>query len=508
MPTTNHPDYSAAVTSDHRRKLGQFFTPEQVAAFLCRWVLEHTDEVLDPAFGLGAFYQAARQVKPQARFRGFEVDATILEHFQSSHRSDSALSLIQADYLTTWGATHQAIVCNPPYLRFQHFLNREEVFATFQRRLGLRLSGYTNCASAFLLKSLSELAAGGRLAYLMPLEFLNTGYGTLVKEQLLQKGRLKALIRLEAEKEIFPDAITSLGIILVANDGQEEPVRFYSVNKVAELPGVLASVPKRTIPAAELSPAQKWLRYFDDAPDHTAHPDLVPVSLYGSFSRGIATGANEFFVLSPSKARGLKLPSAVLSKCITRSALVQGSVFTAEDMERLEADDAEVLLLNVNGETSRPVREYLQHGEQQGFHKRYLTKMRRPWFKTEQRPPAPLLFGVFSRNKFKVVRNLSGALNLTCFHGFYPNLVGQEVVDQLFLYFQSQAARQILFQSMRRYGDGLDKFEPNDLNAALAPSPAWFAAFPATLVKQGLQACRQGHPLPAEVEACFGQLLS
>jgi adenine-specific DNA-methyltransferase len=508
MSERTYSSYKTSTSEEHRRQHGQFFTPEAVAAFMCQWVLDgHPNEVVDPAFGLGAFYKAARKLKADVRFRGFEVDALVLDHFRRHEREQTALTLTQGDYLLCWGAAAEAIVCNPPYLRFQHFKNREEVFRAFQQRLGLRLSGYTNCASAFLLKSLSELKAGGRLAYIMPLEFLNTGYGTLVKQQLLHRGRLKALLRLEAEQEVFPDAITSIGIVLVANDSKEEPVRFYSVRRLEDLSGVLASPPQRAIPCGELAAAEKWLRFFDDGPDIGPNPHLVRLADYGTFSRGIATGANEFFVLSPSKARSLRLPESVLAKCITRSSQVQGSVFTDEDMAALEAEDAEIFLLRVNGQMSGPVHDYLRYGEQQQYHLRYLTKTRRPWFKTEHRTPAPLLFGVFSRSKFKVVRNRSSALNLTCFHGFYPNLFGEPLVDKLFLYFQSQAARQILFQSMRRYGDGLDKFEPNDLNAALAPSAAWFAKISPEEVRTGLEACCRGEGLPVELERCFQELL-
>ena len=62
----------------------------------------------------------------------------------------------------SWGCEHQSIVCNPPYMRFQHFRNRDAVLNAFSENLGLRLSGYTNTASAFLigLTQLSAFASG------------------------------------------------------------------------------------------------------------------------------------------------------------------------------------------------------------------------------------------------------------------------------------------------------------------------------------------------------------
>jgi adenine-specific DNA-methyltransferase len=261
------------------------------------------------------------------------------------------------------------------------------------------------------------------------------------------------------------------------------------------------------LPNADLKPDDKWLKYFDLRPSPVLTKDLVAVNTYGSFSRGIATGANEFFAISASKAAQHNLPRSLFLRSVTKSAQIKKPVFTDDDFDLLEKSDAPVLLLNLNGCISGPARDYIEYGVRQGFHLRYLTKARNPWYKLERRVPAPLLFGVFSRDGFNVVRNKSSALNLTCYHGFNPNLFGRDHVDELFLYFQSRAARRLLELNMRRYGEGLDKFEPNDLNRALAPSPGWFSRLPPRLIQQGMEECENGEVLPEEIEQCFDTLM-
>jgi len=173
----------------------------------------------------------------------------------------------------------------------------------------------------------------------------------------------------------------------------------------------------------------------------------------------------------------------------------------------LVKSDARVFVLNINGKIPPPVEQYIQYGEEKGYHQRYLTMVRNPWYRLEHRVPAPLLFGVFSRDGFKVIRNYSDAINLTCYHGFYPNLFGQQFVDRLFLYFQSRTARAILRLSMRQYGDNLDKFEPNDLNGAFAPSPDYLAAISLEMVNESMERCAKGLPLAVEVEQMFEALI-
>ena len=474
--------YRSVVELDHRQKYGQFFTPPSVAKFMCRWLLEQgARKLCDPAFGLGAFYLAARELNSAIIFTGIEKDATVLAHFRKDYLNcDNSLQLINADYFSIWDLKHVAIVCNPPYMRFQYFTDRQLVITKIQKHLGQRMSGYSNIASAFLLKSLHELAPHGCLAYLMPLEFLNTGYGETVKRVLLDKG-LKALLRIEPEGEVFPDVITSIGIILVSDDGKYEPVKFCTVQMLDQLEGSLSDLPCTSLQREELNPTDKWLRHFEQ-PTTVDLRALRPLSLYGSFSRGIATGANEFFLLSKSVAARWELPTSILHSCISRSSQIKQPLITDTDIERLIENDERILLADLSMSQDEAVKRYINFGERQGFDKRYLTRMRKPWFKLENRQPAPILFGVFSRNGFKVIRNQSRAVSLTCFHCFYPNLFGAKFVEHLFLYFYSSAGQQILSREVRKYGDKLDKFEPHDLNNALVPSPEWFGRISEDLV--------------------------
>ena len=145
---------------------------------------------------------------------------------------------------------------------FQKFIGRDSVFRAFVDNLGLKLSGYTNTASAFLLKSLSELNGEGRLAYIMPLEFLNTGYGTIVKKRLIESGHLVAIINLKCEKDIFPDAITSVGIILYDACRSYSHVDFHIAGSISSLENVLESEPTTRVALERLNPESKWLSYF------------------------------------------------------------------------------------------------------------------------------------------------------------------------------------------------------------------------------------------------------
>lgn len=499
-------EYARHVEDGHRKSFGQFFTRPDIAGFMADWVLASGNKSLfDPAFGLGVF----REVVPRdagIEFSACEVDPAIIEFWERQTGERSGFVTV-GDYLHCWGRKHPNIVCNPPYMRFQKFLNRDTVSRAFQRHLGIRLSGYTNTASAFLLKSLSELGASGRLAYIMPLEFLNTGYGLLVKKRLIESGHLFAIISLGCEKDIFPEATTSVGIILCDAAARHASVRFYSVKSVAELEAFDGIEPVMDIPFGKLDPECKWLPLFQERKFEADAARTTTLDLFGRFSRGIATGANEFFVLRPSTANEKGLDEKLeCVPCITRSSQIRKPVFGATDYNCLHDADKPVLLFTVGTTHSKAAEKYIRFGEESGFNKRFLTGNRKPWYKTEKRNASPLLLGVFSRGGYKVVLNKSRALNLTCFHGFRPNLFGHRYLEHLFLYLLSETGREIISLSMRKYGDSLDKFEPNDLNGALVPSPAFFSSMPAGKVSEAVKAVEETGQLPQWVEDLFAPL--
>lgn len=500
-------DYAEHAGTARRKKFGQFFTHPAVARFMADWVSRSPHrEVFDPAFGLGALREPLSK-RARKYFSAMELDPEIVKFWTRKSR-ESADFVEFGDYLRAWGARRGNIVCNPPYMRFQKFLNRDAVFSDFQERLGIRLSGYTNTASAFLLKSLAELEPGGRLAYIMPLEFLNTGYGEIVKRRLLAGRHLCAIISLACEKEAFPDAVTSAGIILCDTATRCDSVGFYSLDALRGLAEFDRLAPAAVVPCADLDPAAKWLPFLRRKAFAVDADNTAPLHFFGRFSRGIATGANEFFAVNRSRIAAWRLDEARdCVPCITKAAQIGAPFFEERDLRRLQAADKPVFLFAANGGHSSGATAYIEDGVRRGYHTRYLTRHRRPWYKAEARQPSPLLLGVFSRGGYKIVLNTSGAVNLTCYHGFQPNLFGEKYVNHLFLYLSSEAGRTIVSLAKRQYGDALDKFEPNDINGALAPAPRVFDQLPPAVIDSALAEYRRTRKVPRRIERLFGALV-
>lgn len=460
-------EYVGVVGFEHRKRFAQFFTPEAIADFMARWVLDGRKkmDVLEPAFGLGAFSRSLFKQNPKVRVMGYEADETIYNYAaENVAQAGSDVLLYNEDYLrASWKDKYDGIICNPPYLKFHDYDNASLV-PLVNEQLGIRLNGFTNLYTLFLLKSISQLRDGGRMAYIVPSEFLNSDYGVEVKRALLRSGVLRHVVVVDFTQCAFDDALTTACILLCHKDGCLSEVRFSHVSDVGQLQASLADYSAWA--ADQLKPETKWKQYYEGARS-ADYRHLVPFSTFAKVSRGIATGANDYFTFRESKRERYGIPEQCLMRCVCHSTDVAGLFFTDDDFQRLSHSDKAVYLFNGCADgADEHVREYISLGEETGADKRYLTASRKPWYAIENRKPSPIWVSVFNRKGLRFVRNIAGVSNLTTFHCVYD--AGVVDIDVLFGYLVTNVAKEIFMDNSRQYGNGLVKFEPNDLNKGKA----------------------------------------
>lgn len=460
-------EYVGVVGLEHRKRFAQFFTPEAIADFMARWVLDGRKkmDVLEPAFGLGAFSRSLFKQNPKVRVVGYEADETIYNYAaENVAQAGSDVLLYNEDYLrASWKDKYDGIICNPPYLKFHDYDNASLV-PLVNEQLGIRLNGFTNLYTLFLLKSISQLRDGGRMAYIVPSEFLNSDYGVEVKRALLRSGVLRHVVVVDFTQCAFDDALTTACILLCHKDGSLSEVCFSHVSDVGQLQASLADYSAWA--ADQLKPETKWKQYYEGARS-AGYRHLVPFSTFAKVSRGIATGANDYFTFRESKKELYGIPERCLMRCVCHSTDVHGLFFTDDDFQRLSHSDKAVYLFNGCADgADEHVREYISLGEETGADKRYLTASRKPWYAIENRKPSPIWVSVFNRKGLRFVRNIAGVSNLTTFHCVYD--AGVVDIDVLFGYLVTNVSKEIFMDNSRQYGNGLVKFEPNDLNKGKA----------------------------------------
>lgn len=449
-----------------KQVLGQFLTNPIVADFMCNLVYHKTAErVLDPAVGEGVFLKFLESKKEKdLQYLAFDVDNDMIA--SSCNVLKANVEFKNEDYLLSdVEIKPDIIICNPPYNKFQEIPNRNQYIKIFKEKYHFEISGYSNLCIYFLMKSLFELNENGKCAYILPFEFLNTGYGERVKEFFIQSRFLKAIYKFDSKVSLFEDALTT-SCILVFEKSEHEKVEFVLVENIDEIEKNCFKNSK-LYSYNELNSKEKWNEYFSFTERQTYH-NLISFSKVAKVKRGIATGGNAFFTLSKSQVDTIGLSGNSLVKCICKSPDIKKIVFQEHDFQELYTSNKKVYVFNGEQATSKNDFEYIKWGEKEGFNKTFLTSHRSPWYSLEKKESAPIWISVFSRNSLKVIRNETQAKNLTTFHGVYlkDEYNNDKITNILFCYLLTPISQHILKTNKREYGGGLDKFEPNDLNNA------------------------------------------
>ena len=94
-------EYIKDTPISHRKDYGQFFTPPSVSRLMVQWVLKDKPAtILDPAFGLGVFYDEVIKSDPDQKiqFVGYEIDENIFTYL-NGRGVKLNLELKNCDYL-------------------------------------------------------------------------------------------------------------------------------------------------------------------------------------------------------------------------------------------------------------------------------------------------------------------------------------------------------------------------------------------------------------------------
>ena len=451
-----------------QKQFGQFFTDPLIARLMVRWAIKnHAKNFLDPAVGPGIFSQMVNELSSKIKKTVVEYEPSMIAKFKENNKY--SVNLVCSDYLEFDSEKKfDAIVCNPPYNKFQAIPNRDLYRELFSKKYGVYLSGYTNQCIYFLVKSINELSDGGRCCYIVPYEFLNTGYGVIVKQYLLCKRILRGILKFDSTTNLFSDAITTSCILFIENK-KFDGCFFINSSSISDLENFdfdEFSVKHSNFfrKYENLDCSEKWIKYFEYKKQNIKSRNLIPLSLIGTVKRGIATGSNTFFSLNQTKIKEFKLSSVTCVPCVSKSPDIKTLIFDKNEFEKLYSMDKKVFLFNGEDASTDDDLSYIKYGEKIEVNKGFLTSHRTPWYALENKPPAPIWVSVFNRGNIKVVRNEAGVKNLTTFHGLYTNGLSEQEINILFCYLLTPTANRILKQNKREYGDGLDKFEPNDLN--------------------------------------------
>jgi len=384
-----------------------------------------------------------------------------------------------------------AIVCNPPYTRHHHLpeVYKSSWATLMKQEYGIRLSRFSSLFAYFFVQATRMLTPTGRMAFITPATVFEASYSRQVKAFIRRLLHPRTIITFDKGLSVFEGVDTAACITLI--EGPQTPARDQITHvEIHEWPGpemVLQAIEQsstvaadwgssRQIDLSELEPRRKWtvIGYKNDRFDNEL---FVPLCTIAHIMRGIATGANNFFVLSDGETAEWGLEQASLRPVLTKTREVPGYLFSPADFDQLGREGKKRWLLYLTGPVVPGTAEehYIRHGEERGLHQRSLVKTRPLWYMMEQRDPAPIYFTYLSRKRSRFIYNQTDVLALNVFLCIYPvPAISQDetTLKALLAVLNSLLAKDSLRRVGRTYGGDTIKIEPREMDQLPVLNPA------------------------------------
>ena len=480
-------DLDDAKNRAERNRLGQFATPSQLAVDMLSYARtllgQHTKvQFLDPAIGTGAFYSALLSAFPKNDIEsavGYEID----RHYGVATAElwgASGLDVRLEDFTLARppeiSEKFNLLICNPPYVRHHHIASADKQRLQARTRLtcGVRMNGLAGLYCYFLGMSHAWLADRGVAGWLIPSEFMDVNYGASVKRYLLDSVTLLHIHRFDPHEVQFGDALVSSAVVWFRKEKppSNHTVRF-TYGGSLQHPAL-----DRRVPVSSLRRDPKWTRYPMKGQYNETHAPVL--ADFFKIQRGLATGNNNYFILSSEEIKRRKLPMQAFRPILPSPRYIADDEIAADD-EGNPVLERRLFVLDCRLAETEVERRYptlwtyLVEGKAQGIAERYLCRHRTPWYMQETRPAAPFVCTYLGRSNtararpFRFILNNSQATAANVYLMLYPKrpldtAMGQDAVLKRRVWKGLNNIRpQIMLDEGRVYGGGLYKLEPKEL---------------------------------------------
>lgn len=371
--------------SDQRSR-GAYFTPDDASTLIVQWAIRSPDDVvLEPSVGNGQFAHVVNAYADSRAWSRPHLYACELDPETAANAISSgavaAERLRVGDFLAATDLPMvDAVIGNPPYVRVRELppALRRSAMRSADAALGSPMEPSGSAWMPFVAKATAQLRPGGRLAFVLPLDFTYVRYAQPLWRHL---GRsFGSLTILRFRERVFKGILQNVLILLAdARGGSTQQVNVLACDKLSDLP---ATVTGRGVPVA-LDDVVAGKRVFQHAllPQATREtlaalePHSGRAGDRAKFNIGYVSGNKPFFHPDRETVRDFRLPSRSLLPTIASSRQVSRAALTTGSM-----DPEATLWLPDPRRLTEGERTYIAQGEHDSVDMAYKCRIRKPWY--------------------------------------------------------------------------------------------------------------------------------
>jgi len=465
---------------------GGYYTPDKISEFISEWAIRTpSDSVLEPSCGDGSFLSAITK-----RFSEFGATAEQIRKNVIGVELDSAEAKKSAQYGTTVvcedfftyyrenieeQAQFNAIVGNPPFIRYQHFTEeyRKIAFALMNKH-GFHPNRLTNIWLPFLMLSCEALKSNGRVGMVIPAELFQVDYAAEARQYL--SVFFDKLTIVTFKRLVFDDIQQEVVLLLGEKGCDKHGIRVVELDDMADL---IAQGQKclENSEFKELDHSKdKWVKYY------LSNEELNLLKRLNSDTRisdaadlfevnvGLVSGENDFFVMNQATVDEFNLHDSVVP-IVSRSEQLKGVRLTNKDYDNLIALGKKVYFFapgDVEDDAlTTEQKNYIQWGEEKGYNKNYKCRIRAKWYHVPQTWCADAFLIRQAHLYPRMILNEKKALVTDTLHKVrFLNGIEGKYVAAAFLNTYTFALSETIGRS---YGGGVLTFEPGEMRRIRVP---------------------------------------
>lgn len=484
--------FDSILVSDQtkRQAYGAYYTPLHVAALLANWAIKNrNDIVLEPCFGGCDFLEAIRdrfEVVDQQDFDshifGCDIDPSAFSHLTSRMRASTLTgNFLRGDFLSmtprNFGQSgFDAVIGNPPYIKNDRIsIFQLESIKRLTKETTKSIKGRVNLWAYFVAHAMSFLRAGGRMAFVLPGNFLTADYSVHLRNELASKFAQVTAISV-AERLFLSQGTEERTVVLLCEkyqQGKVKPINVMYCSNVEELGKLLAT----NVDAANIKPGNgdDYSRLTNEQRNvFSGVAKLVNAGNIGNLGTvyiGIVLGDKKFFVRSISEWKAGNISDTYIRPIISKFSYLNGICMRPDDINAWKVADKPCFFLNTRGKRlGRVIRDYLETNVKQTEGSNSTFKRREIWHQPDDGRIADAFIGCISHLGPRLVLNtekIQAANSLYRFEFFsHVSDIEKKVLAISLIATFSQLSAEL---QGRPLGSGGLKLEPKDIMNILIP---------------------------------------
>lgn len=465
---------------------GSYYTPYWLAEYIMQWVLnEGAKCILEPSCGEGVFFDALPHLNHNLSITGFDINNIATDICVNKLSKLPVKSTVSTQDFLQWSLsnlidnspkTFDAVVGNPPFIRYQYWdKEMQDRAQQLFKLMGMKFSKHTNAWIPFVIASIKFLNSGGYLGMILPSELLHVLYAKGLRDYLLQE--CSRILLIDPEDIWFEDTLQ--GVIVLMAEKKQNPNQKTNGIAIIHTKGkaFTDTSPSDLFANADYVDGDflkdKWTYALLTAEERKiyksicSNPNVFNFSELATADVGIVTGANKFFLVPDNIVEKYHL-QAVSYPMFGRSEHCPGIIYSKEQhIENAQKGLPTNFLYFSNEEDASVYEEYLKIGEKEGLPQRYKCRVRTPWYKVPSVYASPISMLKRSNGMPRLILNELNAYTTDTAYRILP-AEGTDANSLVVCFLNSLTALSAELEG-RHYGGGVLELVPSEIDRLKVP---------------------------------------